>query len=295
MAIRSMTGFARADGALSAMGWHWEIRSVNGRGLDLRLRVPPGFEGLEPRIREAIAKRVTRGSITVNLSVERTEGGAQIGLNEAALAQVLAALERLKGSVEVAPPRADGLLAIRGVLETVDSEESETETEARDRAMLASLTTALDGLVEARAAEGARLDAIVSEQLTGIERLVAMIDALPGRTTEAIRERLREQVVRLLETGTGLDPNRLYQEAALLAARSDVAEEIKRLGAHVAAARDLLRSGEPAGRRLDFLAQEFNREANTLCSKSNDADMTRAGLELKAIIDQMREQVQNIE
>jgi uncharacterized protein (TIGR00255 family) len=295
MTIKSMTGFARADGALGNVSWHWELRSVNGRGLDVRLRVPPGFEALESRIRETLGKRITRGSITVNLSVKRAHGQAQIQLNETALKQVLDALERLRQAVPVGPPSAEALLGIKGVLELVEPEEGEAEAAARAECMLAGLNEALDGMVRARAEEGRRLQAIVLDQLTSIERSVATIEQLPARAPEAIRQRLIEQIARLLETGATLDEGRLYQEAALLATRADAEEELKRLTAHISAARDLLQSREPAGRRLDFLAQEFNREANTLCSKSNDVDTTRAGLELKAVIDQMREQVQNIE
>jgi uncharacterized protein (TIGR00255 family) len=295
MTIKSMTGFARADGAIGPVGWHWELRSVNGRGLDIRLRVPPGFEALEPRIREAVAKRVSRGSLTVNLSVKRTHGQTEIRLNEIALRQVLAAAERLRAAAPVAPPSAEALLNVRGVLELVEPEESEAEAAQRAEAMLASLSDALDGMVRARTEEGHHLKAIVVRQLADIERLVAAVEVAPSRAAAAIRQRLKEQVGRLMETGTTLDETRLYQEAALLAARADVEEELKRLTAHVAAARELLDSREPAGRRLDFLAQEFNREANTLCSKASDAEITRAGLDLKAVIDQMREQVQNIE
>ncbi len=295
MTIKSMTGFARAAGAAGPVSWHWELRSVNGRGLDIRLRVPPGFESLEPRIREAVARRVSRGSLTVNLSVKRTHGQTEIRLNESALKQVLAAVETLRGAAAVGPPSAEALLNVRGVLELVEPEESEVETAARNDAMLASLDAALDGMVRARADEGGHLKAVVERQLAEIERLVEGVERSPSRAPAAIRQRLREQVGRLLETGVTLDETRLYQEAALLAARADVEEELKRLAAHVAAARELLDSKEPAGRRLDFLAQEFNREANTLCSKAYDAETTRAGLELKAVIDQMREQVQNIE
>lgn len=277
------------------LSWHWEVRSVNGRGVDIRLRVPPGFEGLEPRIRELLSKRITRGSLTVNLSVKRAHGQAQIQLNETALGQVLEALERLRQRVPVAPPSADGLLGIKGVIELVEAEESDVEAAARAEAMLADLGQALDGMIRARAEEGSRLQAVLLDQLTTIERLVAVIERLPARTPDAIRQRLVEQVRRLLEAGGAFDESRLYQEAALLATRADTEEELKRLTAHISAARELLQSHEPAGRRLDFLAQEFNREANTVCSKSNDVDTTRAGLELKAIIDQMREQVQNIE
>jgi uncharacterized protein (TIGR00255 family) len=295
MTIKSMTGFARADGAAGPVGWHWELRSVNGRGLDIRLRVPPGFESLEPRIREAVARRITRGNLTVNLNVKRAHGQTEIRLNEIALRQVLAAVERLRLAAPVGRPSPEALLNVRGVLELVEPEESEIETAQRTEAMLASLESALDGMVRARTDEGGHLREIVVRQLAEIERLVARVEGSPARAPAAIRQRLKEQVGRLIETGASLDETRLYQEAALLAARADVEEELKRLTAHVAAARALLDRPEPAGRRLDFLAQEFNREANTLCSKAYDAEITRAGLELKAVIDQMREQVQNIE
>jgi uncharacterized protein (TIGR00255 family) len=295
MTIKSMTGFARTDGTAGSTSWHWEVRSVNGRGLDLRLRLPPGFEGLEPRIREAASKRLARGSLSINLNVRRSEGVSQIRLNEAALRQVLAALDKLQATANVEVPRADGLLGIRGVLEFVEPEEGEAETRARTEAMLASLDKALDGLVVARASEGRRLEEVIIDQLAAIEKLVQSVQRSPARSAEMIRQRIKEQLARLLEPGVPLDETRLYQEAALLATRADVEEELKRLTAHIAGARELLASNEPAGRRLDFLAQEFNREANTLCSKASDAETTRAGLELKAVIDQMREQVQNIE
>ena len=295
MTIKSMTGFARADGATANLTWHWEVRSVNGRGFDVRLRVPPGFEGLEPRIREILGKHVVRGSVTVNLGVRRTHGQAQIQLNEPALRQVVEALERLRGIVSVGPPSAEALLGIKGVLELVEPEENETDALTRAEAMLASLTEAVQSMVRARTEEGSRLQAIVLDQLATIEHLVAAIERSPARAPDAVRQRLKEQVGRLMDTGTTLDEGRLYQEAALLATRADAEEELKRLTAHISAAKELLASREPAGRRLDFLAQEFNREANTLCSKSSDVDTTRAGLDLKAVIDQMREQVQNIE
>jgi uncharacterized protein (TIGR00255 family) len=295
MAIKSMTGFARADGTAGPFSWHWELRSVNGRGLDIRLRMPPGFEGLEPRVREAVGRRVARGSLTVNLAVKRTHGQTEIRLNEAALKQVAAAVEQLRAAAVVGPPSADALLNVRGVLELVEPEETEAEAAQRSEAMLATLDAALDGMVRARSEEGLRLRSVVLDQLEAIERLVATVEGSPSRAPAAIRQRLKEQVGRLLETGVALDEARLYQEAALLAARADVEEELKRLAAHVSAARTLLDGGEPAGRRLDFLAQEFNREANTMCSKASDTEAARAGLELKAVIDQMREQVQNIE
>jgi uncharacterized protein (TIGR00255 family) len=295
MTIKSMTGFARSDGSLGSVSWHWEIRSVNGRGLDLRLRLPPGYEALEARIREAVSKRIARGSLTINLNVKRGEGETRLKLNEAALAQVLTALDSLTARLETAPPRPEALLGIKGVLEVVEPEDSEAEVQARTAAMLAGLSEALDGIVRAREAEGRHLSAIVLEQVATIERLIERVTQSPTRSPEAIRQRLQEQVGRLMETGAALDEGRLYQEAAMLATRADVEEELKRLGAHIANARELMAAREPTGRRLDFLGQEFNREANTLCSKSNDPETTRAGLELKAVIDQMREQVQNIE
>ena len=296
MTIKSMTGFARSDGAIGPTGWHWEVRSVNGRGLDIRLRLPPGYEGLEARIREAVGKRVTRGSITVNLNVKHSEGATQIRLNEAALRQVLAALDSLKATTEVAAPRAEALLAIKGVLEVVEPEESEAEMQARTEAMLASLDAALDGMVRAREAEGRRLErhragaAGDHRAAGGGGRGLARAHA---RRPSASASRSRS--AGCWRRAPISMKARLYQEAAILATRADVEEELKRLGAHIAGARELVGSREPAGRRLDFLAQEFNREANTLCSKAIDPETTRAGLELKAVIDQMREQVQNIE
>jgi uncharacterized protein (TIGR00255 family) len=295
MTLKSMTGFSRAGGSTGPVAWAWEVRSVNGRGLDLRLRLPPGLESLEPRIREAVSEHISRGSLAVNLNVKRGDGATQIKLNEAALEQVLAAVDRLRRTTGAAPVQAEALLGIKGVLEVVEKEESEEEQQARAEAMLAGLGEALDGVVRARETEGGRLRTVILDQMAAIERLVSAIADAPARAPEAIRRRLSEQVARLLETGARFDENRLHQEAALLATRADVEEELQRLRAHIAAARELIDSGEPAGRRLDFLAQEFNREANTLCAKASDPEMTRAGLELKAIIDQMREQVQNIE
>jgi uncharacterized protein (TIGR00255 family) len=295
MSLKSMTGFASRDGVAGPAAWHWELRSVNSRGLDIRLRLPPGFEALEPRIRAAISRHLARGSVAVNLSTKRTDGGSEIRLNATALRQVLAALEALKSMVDVAPPRAEALLGIKGVLELVEPEESAQEATALTDAMLADLEGALGDLVVVRTAEGRRLEQIVLDQLLLIDRLTQRIAGLPARSIEAVRARLKEQVGRLLESNTNFDETRLYQEAALLAARADVEEELQRIGGHVAAARELAAAAAPAGRRLDFLAQELNREANTLCAKANDEETTRAGLDLKAVIDQMREQVQNVE
>lgn len=295
MALKSMTGFARTDGAALGVRWHWELRSVNGRGLDVRLRLPPGFDALEAGIRDAIAKSVVRGSISVSLAVEREAGGTEVRVNEPVLVQVLAAVERLRATGAFDAPRPEGVLALRGVLEFSEPTDSEETVAARQVAMLKSLGTALIGLAQARAAEGQRLREVLDAQLVQIDRIVELVARSPSRTPEAIRARIAEQLQRIGGVGVALDEHRLYQEAALIATKADVEEELKRLSAHTAQARELLVAPEPVGRKFDFLAQEFNREANTLCSKANDVEITRHGLELKAIIDQMREQVQNIE
>ena len=295
MTLKSMTGFARADGAAGQTRWHWEVRSVNGRGLDLRLRLPPGHEGLEPRVREAAAKRLTRGNVSITLAVKREEGVSQIRLNADVLQQVVTAAERVRIAVGGGSASVDSLLAVKGVLELVEIDESEEEAEARTRAMLASFERALEGIQAARASEGARLRVVLLDLLTAIENCLSAIAASPARAPEAIRLRLREQVAKLLDASASFDEARLHQEAVLLATRADIEEELQRLQVHVAAARELLDTNEPVGRRLDFLSQEFNREANTLCSKANDGQITRMGLQLKALIEQMREQIQNIE
>ncbi len=293
--LKSMTGFARCDGAQGPIGWHWEVRSVNGRGLDVRLRLPVGYEGLEQRVRDACKAAFTRGNCQISLAVQRELGAAQIRLNEAALAQVAAAVARAQQLVEAAPPQLDGLLAIRGVLEAAEAEPDETQRAALSEAMLKTLETALTQVNEMRAAEGARLATAIAGHIDEVAQLVDKIASSPARTPEAIRTRLQEQIKRLLDEAPRLDEQRLYQEAVLLAAKADVHEELDRLRAHVAAARELLEAHEPVGRQFEFLAQEFNREANTICSKSNDVEISRAGLAMKAIIDKLREQVQNIE
>ncbi len=296
MTIKSMTGFARAEGALDGASWHWELRSVNGRGLDLRLRLPPGLEYLEPRVREAVGRHVSRGSVNITFSAERGGSGAEISLNEAVLSQVMLAANRIRTLTDAAPPRVDGLIAIKGVLDIIEPDEDPDRLASRADAMLESLNAALLALVAARAAEGARLAGALDAHLVEIERLVGIVRASPARSPEAIEARLKEQVGRLLEAGNGaFDSTRLHQEAVLLATRADVEEELQRLTSHIGAARELLAGDGAAGRKLDFLAQEFNREANTLCSKANDLEITRAGLALKTVIDQLREQVQNIE
>ncbi len=296
MPLSSMTGFARAGGQTEEISWTWEVRSVNGRGLDVRVRLPSGFEPLDAKIRQLVAARVKRGNVQVSLQVKRTSDAVTMKVNRALLDWLVEEARALEGrlGLNAAPVEPAALLGLRGVLEPVD-EDPQALLEKVEEPLLESFKTALSDLVRIRQAEGARLKEVVAAQIDRIEALVREARANPARSPEAIRERLREQVQRLLETETGLDEERLYQEAVLLAAKADVEEELDRLEAHVAAARELLEKDGPVGRRLDFLAQEFNREANTLCAKSNDVSLTRTGLELKAVIDQLREQVQNIE
>lgn len=295
MALQSMTGFARASGSDAACAWVWELRSVNGRGLDTRLRLPPGYEALEAPAREAFTRRLTRGNINATLTAQRQTAATQIRLNETALDQVLKAADRLQSLAVCQLPRADGLLALKGVLEVVEDAEDETTQERRRAAMLVSLDEALAGLIEARQGEGARLRDVLVAQVGDIERLAGLVAASPARAPEAIARRLKDQIARIVDAGPGLDAQRLHQEAVLLATKADVEEELKRLAAHVEQARELLAAPGAVGRKLDFLSQEFNREANTLCSKANDIEITRHGLALKTVIDQLREQIQNIE
>jgi uncharacterized protein (TIGR00255 family) len=295
MTLKSMTGFARADGVHGDTSWFWEVRSVNGRSLDIRLRLPSGLERLEAGTRSLCQEKLARGNCTVSLAVKRETGLMEIRLNEAALAQALAVAERARGLSDLKAARLDTLLAMRGVVETAEPQESEEEQAALTHALLAGLAAALDQLVRVRAAEGERLQRVIEKQLGTIEELVGRATAAVARQPEMLAARLKEQIARLSETGVSLEPERLHQEALLLAAKADIQEELDRLRAHVAAANELTASGEPAGRKLEFLAQEFNREANTICSKASDIEISRTGLELKSVIDQLREQVQNIE
>lgn len=295
MPLSSMTGFARVDGAHSGAVWRWELRSVNGRGLDLRFRLPPGYEILEQRVREAAAAALGRGNCTASLNVKGENGPGEIRLNEDALRQAIAAAERARQIAGGGGVDLGVLLTLKGVVETGEAEETSETMTARIEAMFKSFVSALAALAQAREAEGRRLEAIIAQKLSGIDALTRQARTSPSRSPEAIRKRLAEQVARLTSASAELEPGRLHQEAVLLAVKADVEEELERLDAHVAAARELLGASGPVGRKFEFLAQELQREANTLCAKSNAADVTRAGLALKSAIDQLREQVQNIE
>ena len=295
MPLTSMTGFARRDTPGVALRATWELRSVNGKGLDVRFRLPPGLERLEIPARERAAAKLARGNVQASLSIQGTTGAPRVRVNEDVLRGLVAAMERIGSTITVQPPTLDGLLAIRGVVEMEENETGGADSEAADAVLLAALEAALDDLVAMRAREGAAIGAVLGQRLDGIARLAGEAEASPARTPEAIRARLAEQVAALLDAVPALDPDRLHQEAVLLATRADIREELDRLHAHVAAARELLAAGGPVGRKLDFLAQEFNREVNTLCAKSNDRGLTAIGLELKAVVDQLREQIQNLE
>ncbi len=288
-----MTGFARAQGEAHGISWAWEVKSVNGRALDLRLRLGSGFDALEPELRAALARRFRRGNFSGNLSVTRTAPAA-LRINREALAQLVALINELTGEIEAAPPRLDGLLALRGVVETVEDED-EAVVEARRRAVLAGWTASLDQLATTRAEEGSRIALLLESQLDEMAALVAAAESCAAAQPAAIHDRLRAVLAGLVDQMPSMPEERVAQEVALLAARSDIREELERLRAHLDQAGELLREGEAVGRRLDFLCQELNREANTLCSKSADIALTRAGLALKAVIEQFREQVQNIE
>ncbi len=294
MALSSMTGFARSQGVAGTYAWAWEIKSVNGKGLDLRLRLPPGWDAVEPQVRARAAEAFARGSLQASLTVERQGVAPTVRVNDTVLDAVLATLQSLRGRVDAEPPRLDGILAVRGVVEVVDTEDSPEERRAAELAVIAGFVAAVESLAGMRRHEGEVLGRVLGERLSEIAALTARADAAPGRKPEAIRKRLAEQIALLMEAGR-FDADRLHQEAILMAAKADVREELDRLAAHVAQARSLLDAGGAIGRRLDFLSQELNRESNTLCAKSNDVELTTIGLELKSVVEQFREQVQNLE
>ncbi len=294
-----MTGYARAEGRDAQISWVWEAKSVNGRGLEIRCRLAFGHDALEVYAREAAARRLKRGNVQLSLSVSRVGEQSQVQVNTPLLAQLLSMCKEWEGRFPgVAPARLDGLLAIKGVLEpVVDAERGETEESrrARETAMKATLDSMLDQLAAMRNDEGGRIGAVLTSQLDEIAALSVRAGECAALRPDAIRDRFRAQLAAVLEAAPTLAEERVAQEVALLVVKADVREELDRLKAHVEAARQLIGQGGAIGRKLDFLAQEFNREANTLCSKSSDVELTRVGLDLKAVIDQFKEQVQNIE
>jgi uncharacterized protein (TIGR00255 family) len=290
-----MTGFGRADGSHADWRWHWELKTVNSRGLDVRMRLPQGFESIEQDLRSAVQARLKRGAVQVFINVDRERSGADIRINTEIATHLMSELDRLADDIGVDMPSLDTVLTLRGVVEAADVAETEEETEARLMAVEGSFIKALDGLIASRGEEGGKLATVLESVLLEIESLVKRAGEVAASAPENLRARLEEQVKELLADRADMPEERIIQEVALLAGKADVREEIDRLNAHISQARDLLANGDAVGRKLDFLAQEFNREANTLCSKSSDTELTRIGLDLKAAIEQLREQVQNVE
>ena len=295
MPLSSMTGFARSQGSSGAYAFEWEVKSVNAKGFDLRTRLPPGFDEIEANARKRAADALSRGTVYANLTVKRNNAAQAVRINEDVLASVLKAAQSLSGRIDAVAPSIDGLLSIKGVMDIGETEPDAQEEAAARIAVAASFDEALQALVAMRRREGASLGDILCQRLDEIEALAARAETAPGRRPEAIRARLSEQIATLLDTSDRFDPDRLHQEALMIAARADIREELDRIASHVTQAREMLGKGGAVGRRLDFLAQEFNREVNTVCSKSGDIELTAIGLEMKTVVEQFREQVQNLE
>ena len=298
--IRSMTAFATQQGnATSEAGetsWVWEVRSVNGRGLDVKIRLPDGTPGLEAAVRTAAAEYVNRGNVTIGLRLQRAQADGTLQIDPVRMDLILEALDTVQDrafdkGVTLGQPTAADVLAQRGVL--VNGQVADSADLLAP--LTADLHVALAALKAMREAEGATLLSVLTDHVDQIEDLTAQSVLAAKDRTVAVKTQLADALARVMDNATGADPDRVAQELALLAVKSDITEEIDRLGAHIKAARDLLAEGGPVGRKLDFLTQEFNREANTLCSKAQDVALTQIGLALKAVIDQMREQVQNVE
>ena len=295
MALSSMTGFARGHGVSGAYSWSWELKSVNAKGLDLRLRLPPGWDAVEGPVRASAAQVLARGTVYGTLAVERKGIAPVVRINEPVLNAVLATIKGLAGRVVAAEPRLDGILALKGVIEVLDEDEREEDRRAAETAVVAGFRETVSALAAMRALEGETLGQVLTQRISEIAALAARAEIAPGRKPEAIKARIAEQVATLLDASNRFDPDRLHQEAILIASKADIREELDRLASHVAQVGKLITEGGAVGRRLDFLAQELNREANTLCSKSNDLELTNIGLELKSVVEQFREQVQNLE
>ena len=295
MALSSMTGFARSHGTSGPYAFEWELKSVNAKGFDLRMRLPPGWDEIETVARKRATEILSRGTVYANLTVKRGNALSTVRVNEDVLNSILRIAADLAGKIDAVAPSVDGLMAIKGVIEVVEPEADEEEDKAAKLAVAASFEEALTALVAMRKREGATLGEILTLRLDEIETLAKQAEAAPGRKPEAIRARLAEQIASLLESSDRFDSDRLNQEALMMAAKADIREELDRIASHVSQAREMIGKGGAVGRRLDFLAQEFNREVNTCCSKSNDIELTNTGLAMKNVVEQFREQVQNLE
>jgi uncharacterized protein (TIGR00255 family) len=295
MALSSMTGFARGHGESRGYAWSWEIKSVNAKGLDLRLRLPAGWDAVEPPVRAKAGELLTRGTIYATLSVECHGKSPVVRLNEDVLNAVLGTVKSLAGRIDADRPRLDGILAVKGVIEVVDAEQGEEERRTLQSDVVSGFGAVLASLIENRRREGDALGRILSGRLDEIAVLIDRAEAAAARRPDAVKQRIADQVAALLEASDRFDADRLHQEAVLIAAKADVREELDRLAAHVEQAQMTVTKGGAVGRRLDFLSQEFNRETNTLCAKANDLELTNIGIELKGVVEQFREQVQNLE
>ena len=296
MPLSSMTGFARGQGMSGAYAWSWEIKSVNAKGLDIRFRLPPGWDAVEGPVRKAASAALARGTVYANLTVERKGIAPTVRINESVLNAIVATLDNLDNKiVGAARPTLDGILGLKGVIEVVEEDERAEDRRAAETAIVAGFDKLLADLVTMRREEGATLGRLLKARLDEIAALAARAENAPGRKAEAIKARLNEQVATLLAASQRFDSDRLHQEAILLATKADIREELDRLASHGAQVRKMLEEGGPVGRRLDFLAQELNRESNTLTAKANDVELTNIGLELKSVVEQFREQVQNLE
>ena len=298
--VASMTGFARTEGQIAlpvALAWAWEARSVNSKSLDLRIRLPHGFDSLDAPIRKLIAEIFSRGSISLSLAITGEPQTTGVRINEAVLDRLiaLAANKAQHLPAGIGPASLDGLLLVKGVIEPIEPQLDSSGLAERDRVLLESLRVALLSLVKARAEEGARLKVVIDQHIGRLRELTNASAACASAQPTAIKARFERQIAEFTSGSITLTPERLAQEVALLAVKADIREEIDRLKAHLDQAAELIDTGGPCGRRLDFLSQELNREANTLCSKSQEVELTRIGLDLKATIDQLREQIQNIE
>ena len=293
--LSSMTGFSRASGRDARHEWVWELKCVNGRGLDVRCRLPAGLDMLETAARAAATARFSRGNLTMTLRATPVDVGASVKVDRQLLERLLDVAREYRDAPGVLPPRLDGLLSIRGVIEPVEEAATGEEMSARVEAMVETLETALDELRAARLAEGDRLKEILRGHVAEIEELATKVVGYVAALPESLSARLNERLSGILDARPGLPEDRLAQELAALLVKSDVKEEMDRLAAHVEAVGELLAEGGAVGRRLDFLAQELNREASTLCAKAVDVSLARVGLDLKAVIDRFREQVQNLE
>ena len=295
MALSSMTGFARSHGVCGPYAWAWELKSVNAKGLEFRLRLPAGWDAVETPVRAKAAELLSRGTVQGTLTVTREGVAPVVRVNDAVLSAVIETMRDLAERIEASPPTLDGILAMKGVVEVTEQEDREDERLLAEAAVVAGCGRTLEALAEMRRHEGVALGTLLNIRLDEIATLTARAEAAPGRRPEAIKERLAEQIATILGSSDRFDADRLHQEALVMASKADIREELDRLVAHVAQAHSLLREGGAVGRRLDFLAQELHRESNTLCAKANDLELTNIGLGLKGVVEQFREQVQNLE